>query len=81
MKRMANGDKRWPVKNAPLPLPGAILPFKRIVAYYGNMYSKNMGALGQYEPTEMRRRLMAEVKFGKPPIRLHPLSRSCIIYA
>lgn len=62
MARMANGDKRWPVKHAPYPLPGAILPFNRIVAYYGNMYSKNMGALGQYEPVEMRRRLMAEVK-------------------
>ncbi|RFZ84701.1 hypothetical protein DYU05_03575 [Mucilaginibacter terrenus] len=62
MIRMANGDKRWPVKKAPLPLPGAILPFNRVVAYYGNMYSKNMGALGQYEPVEMRKKLMAEVK-------------------
>lgn len=62
MSRMANGDKRWPVKNAPYPLAGAILPFKRIVAYYGNMYSKNMGALGQYEPALMRKKLMAEVK-------------------
>jgi len=62
MNRMANGDKRWPVKNAPYPLPGAVLPFKRIVAFYGNMYSKNMGVLGQYEPVAMRKKLMAEVK-------------------
>lgn len=62
MNRMANGDKRWPVKRAPYPLPGAILPFKRIVAFYGNMYSKNMGVLGQYEPVEMRKKLLAEVK-------------------
>ena len=64
MKRLANGDKtgKWPVKKAPYPLPGAILPFYRVVAYYGNMYSKNMGALGQYEPALMRQKLMAEVK-------------------
>ena len=37
----------WPVK-APYPLAGAILPFKRVVAYYGNLYSKKMGALGEY---------------------------------
>jgi hypothetical protein len=62
MNRMANGDKRWPVKDAPSPLPGAILPFNRIVAYYGNMYSKNMGILGQYEPAVMLEKLKAEVK-------------------
>jgi hypothetical protein len=38
----------WPVKTAPLPDAGAILPFKRIVAYYGNLYSTQMGILGQY---------------------------------
>ncbi|WP_419788583.1 hypothetical protein [Mucilaginibacter sp. SP1R1] len=64
MKRLANGDKTglWPVKNSPLPLPGAILPFNRIVAYYGNMYSKNMGILGQYPPKTMLAKLKDEVK-------------------
>lgn len=64
MTRMANGDAsgRWPVKNAPYPLPGAILPFNRIVAYYGNMYSKNMGVLGEYAPKVMLSKLQAEVK-------------------
>jgi hypothetical protein len=64
MKRLANGDKtgRWPVKDAPYPLPGAILPFNRIVAYYGNMYSKNMGVLGEYAPDVMMAKLKAEVK-------------------
>ncbi len=38
----------WPAK-APYPKYGAILPFNRIVAYYGNFYSKNMGVLGEYE--------------------------------
>ena len=64
MVKLANGDKsgRWPVKNAPRPLPGAILPFNRIVAYYGNMYSKNMGVLGEYPPKTMLAKLRAEVK-------------------
>ncbi len=52
---------RWPVKTA-YPNPGAILPFRRIVAYYGNLYSKKMGALGEYPPDEMLRRLQAEAK-------------------
>ncbi|HEY9194714.1 MAG TPA: hypothetical protein VIM77_00555 [Mucilaginibacter sp.] len=64
MKHLANGDRsgRWPVKKAPLPLPGAILPFNRIVAYYGNMYSKNMGVLGEYQPKVMMEKLKAECK-------------------
>ena len=64
MHKLANGDKtgRWPVKKAPLPLPGAILPFYRVVAYYGNMYSKNMGILGEYKPKLMLAKLQAEVK-------------------
>jgi hypothetical protein len=64
MTRMTKGDKtgKWPVKKAPYPLPGAILPFNRVVAYYGNMYSKNMGILGQYEPKVMLEKLKAEVK-------------------
>jgi hypothetical protein len=37
----------WPVK-AVYPLDGAILPFNRIVAYYGNFYSTKMGVLGEY---------------------------------
>ena len=61
---MANGDSsgRWPVKKQPYPLPGAILPFKRVVAYYGNLYSKKMGILGQLPPREMLARLDTEVK-------------------
>jgi outer membrane murein-binding lipoprotein Lpp len=42
MKKLANGDTtgKWPVKKAPYPLPGAILPFKRVIAYYGNLSAK-----------------------------------------
>jgi hypothetical protein len=50
----------WPVK-APEPLPGAILPDKRIVCYYGNPNSKRMGALGEYPKDEMLQRLRREV--------------------
>jgi hypothetical protein len=47
LKELANGDTtgKWPVKKQPYPLPGAILPYKRVVTYYGNLYSKKMGAL------------------------------------
>jgi hypothetical protein len=63
MKYMANGDTsgKWPVKG-PYPLPGAILPFNRVVAYYGNLYSNRMGALGKWPKAEMIPRLLQEVK-------------------
>ena len=61
---LANGDTtgKWPAVGVPIPLPGAILPHKRIIAYYGNIYSKKMGALGEYSPAEMWSRLDQEVK-------------------
>src|SRR5665647_527701 len=60
---LANGDTTglWPNHLRSYPLVGAILPFKRIVAYYGNLYSKKMGILGEYPPKEMWRRLNVEV--------------------
>ncbi len=62
-KYLANGDTsgRWPVKQ-PYPLPGAILPFNRVVAYYGNLFSVKMGALGKWPKDEMIKRLLDEVK-------------------
>jgi hypothetical protein len=48
---------RWPVPGAPEPLPGAIIPEHRIVAFYGNPLSKRMGILGEVDPDEMLRRL------------------------
>lgn len=51
----------WPVKTV-YPNAGAILPFKRIIAYYGNLYSTKMGVLGQYPEKEMLAKLDAEVK-------------------
>lgn len=62
----------WPVKS-PEPLPGAILPDKRIVAYYGNPQSKRMGALGQYPKDEMLRRLQKEVVRWEKADPTHPV--------
>ncbi|HLP05044.1 MAG TPA: hypothetical protein VK152_06420 [Paludibacter sp.] len=61
---LANGDTTglWPVHLNAYPKDGAILPFKRIVAYYGNLYSKKMGVLGEYPPAELWRRLKEEVR-------------------
>ena len=42
----------WPV-HAAYPDAGALLPFKRIVAYYGNFYSPRMGVLGEYPPAKV----------------------------
>ena len=50
----------WPAK-AVYPKAGAILPFKRIVAYYGNFYSTKMGVLGEYPREEVIAKLKGEV--------------------
>ena len=42
----------WPVKTV-YPNAGALLPFNRIVAYYGNFYSTGMGVLGEYPVPQM----------------------------
>ncbi|WP_423149207.1 hypothetical protein [Rubrolithibacter danxiaensis] len=64
IQELANGDTtgRWPVKNQPYPVAGAILPFKRVIAFYGNLYSKRMGILGELPPKEMLAKLDYEVK-------------------
>jgi hypothetical protein len=51
----------WPAKTV-YPNDGALLPFNRIIAYYGNLYSTKMGVLGQYPEAEMLQRLDKEVK-------------------
>lgn len=43
------------------PLPGAILPNQRIIAYYGNPLSRRMGVMGEYPPDQMLAMLDAEV--------------------
>lgn len=50
----------WPV-DSPAPLPGALLPAKRIVAFYGNPLAKRMGILGELPPEDMLAKLDREV--------------------
>jgi hypothetical protein len=51
----------WPVKTV-YPNAGALLPFNRIIAYYGNLYSTKMGVLGEYPEDIMLPKLEGEVK-------------------
>ncbi len=62
MIKMSNGDSsgKWEFKNE-FPNEGAILPFKRIIAYYGNLYSTKMGILGELPKKEMFSRLNKEL--------------------
>ncbi|MBJ6750918.1 hypothetical protein JFN91_11895 [Geomonas sp. Red421] len=64
--------KGWPVKY-PAPLPGSILPQKRIVAYYGNPRSKKMGALGEYQKDDMLQRLKREAAKWQAADPSHPV--------
>jgi hypothetical protein len=56
----SDADSLWPVKG-PAPLPGSILPGKRIIAFYGNPKSTRMGILGATPPDDMLKKLDAEV--------------------
>ncbi len=49
-------DERWPTATV-YPQGDAILPFKRIIAYYGNFYSQKMGVLGEYPKDEVLAKL------------------------
>jgi hypothetical protein len=64
-------DSLWPVKG-PAPLPGSILPAKRIVAFYGNPLSRRMGILGEFDPEDMLRKLDAEVAAWSALDPAHP---------
>ena len=57
----AEAASLWPVKGPDL-LPGAIVPAKRIIAYYGNPLVKKMGVLGEYPPDDMLARLDREAE-------------------
>lgn len=52
--------EKWPV-NSPMPLPGSIVPFNRIIAFYGNLYSKGMGVLGALPEKSMLDKLSKTV--------------------
>lgn len=63
IEHMVNGDSsgKWPVKTDFMPMPGSILPFKTIIAYYGNLYSKQMGILGELPRDQMIAKLKSEI--------------------
>jgi hypothetical protein len=65
-------DRKWPVK-MPDPLPGAIFPAHRVVAFYGNPLSKKMGVLGEYPKDEMLRMLDHEVARWAKADPQHPV--------
>lgn len=54
-------NRLWPAKGNPYPKAGALLPFRRIVAYYGNFYSTGMGVLGEYDAPTMLAKLKSTV--------------------
>ncbi|MNQ86852.1 hypothetical protein D3C85_1020560 [compost metagenome] len=62
IRGLSNNDPsgRWPVKTV-YPLPGAILPYKRVVAFYGNLFSTRMGILGELPKKQMLKKLQEEV--------------------
>lgn len=52
----------WPVWGDPAARDSrALLPFNRIVAYYGNFYSTQMGVLGEYDKDTVLAKLKQEV--------------------
>jgi hypothetical protein len=59
--RFFNKKNAWPV-TGPAPVEGALLPNKRIVAFYGNPLSKRMGILGELPPEQMLAKLDGVVK-------------------
>ena len=64
----------WPV-HAPAPLPGSLLPNKRIVAFYGNPLSKRMGILGEIPYDQMLAKLdtvVAQWRSADPSMPVQP---------
>lgn len=74
MKGLANGDAsgRWPAKII-YPSGEPVLPFKRVVAYYGNLFSKNMGILGQLPKADMLKKLASECELWEQADTLTPV--------
>ena len=65
-------DSLWPPK-MPAPLPGSLLPARRIVAFYGNPLSRRMGILGEFDPEVMLRKLDTEVAEWNALDPTHPV--------
>lgn len=63
VKELANNDAsgRWPAHSA-IPAEGAVIPYKRIIAFYGNFYNANMGILGEYSTPVLLQKIKAQVQ-------------------
>lgn len=74
MKALANGDAtgRWPAEII-YPSGESVLPHKRIIAFYGNLFSKNMGILGQLPKEEMLKKLATECALWEKADSLTPV--------
>ena len=64
-------DSAW--TSMPEVLPGAILPRHRIIAFYGNLFSKRMGILGELPEKEMIAQLKKEMKNWEAADPITPL--------
>lgn len=69
----ADTSGRWDSLKGPYPNVGALLPFNRVVAYYGNFYSKRMGILGELPEDEMLEKLKTEVNKWEQADSLTPV--------
>ena len=62
----------WAAADDGPPLPGALLPYKRIVAYYGNLYSPAMGILGALPEDALMEKLAGEMRLWEAADTLIP---------
>ncbi|WP_255481236.1 hypothetical protein [Pontibacter sp. Tf4] len=80
---IAQPDTAW-IYPGPKPLPGAILPEKRILAFYGNPLSKRMGILGELPPKQMLQKLDEEVALWQaadPTTPVQPALHAIVVTA
>lgn len=76
-------DTTW-IYPGPKPLPGAILPEKRILAFYGNPLSRRMGILGELPLEQMLKKLDEEVanwQAADPTIPVQPALHAIVVTA
>ena len=62
----------WPAKTV-YPDAGALLPFDRIVAYYGNLSSPEMGILGEYPQAQVLQMLASTTEEWQAADRTTPV--------
>ena len=66
LMQLANNDKtgRWPASSA-IPAEGAVVPFNRVIAFYGNFYSRSMGILGEYSTVVLLQKIREQTSLWK----------------